>query len=187
MTNGAGPARGYLGEDDCRLADLIDLVSEKTDAAHYPYASAVEQNVLIYDGAPLREELSRIAGRRHVEAELLRALHDLLQVSSAFGRAMEAVDRSAMSAAVFPALRAMADAGATPSMVANVIAACAEGYSFPTNLDLDQPVNGLAPATQTDILAQAVAEGWSRRRLKTDLNAWSTRRQTRPTAAGAIS
>jgi hypothetical protein len=25
------------------------------------------------------------------------------------------------------------------------------------------------------------------RRLETDLNAWSTRRQTRPTAAGAIS
>jgi hypothetical protein len=81
----------------------------------------------------------------------------------------------------------MADAGATPSMVANVIAACAEGYSFPTNLDLDQPVNGLAPATQADTLAQAVAEGWSRRRLETDLNAWSTRRQTRPTAAEAIS
>ena len=39
---------------------------------------------------------------------------NLLQVSSAFGRAMEAVDRSAMSVAVFPALRAMADAGASP-------------------------------------------------------------------------
>ena len=62
MTNGARPAWGYLSEDDCRLADLIDLVSEKTDAAHYPYASAVEQNVLVYDGARLREELSRPAG-----------------------------------------------------------------------------------------------------------------------------
>jgi hypothetical protein len=37
MTNGAGPARGYLSEDDCRLADLIDLAREKTDAVHYPY------------------------------------------------------------------------------------------------------------------------------------------------------
>ena len=26
MTNGADPARSYLSEDDCRLADLIDLV-----------------------------------------------------------------------------------------------------------------------------------------------------------------
>ena len=68
-----------------------------------------------------------------------------------------------------------------------MIAACAEGYSFPTNLDLDQPVNGLAPATQAEILGQAVAEGWSRRRLETELNAWSARRQTRPAAAEAIS
>ena len=33
MTNGAGLASGYLNEDDCRLADLIDLVNEKTDVA----------------------------------------------------------------------------------------------------------------------------------------------------------
>jgi hypothetical protein len=207
MTNGAGPASGYPSEDDCRLADLIDLVSEKTDVADYPCASAVEQNVLIYDGARLRQELSRPAGRPRVETELARALRkgdavffnpalfhaagtnrtadvnrmaNLLQVSSAFGRAMEAVDRSAMSAVVFPALRAMADAGAPPSMIASVIAACAEGYSFPTNLDLDQPIGGLAPATQAEILHAAVADGWSRQRLETELGAWSARRQTQP-------
>ena len=49
MTFDAAP--GYLSADDCRLADLIDLVSQKTDLADYPYASTVEQNVLIYDGA----------------------------------------------------------------------------------------------------------------------------------------
>src|SRR5436190_2186239 len=65
---------------------------------------------------------------------------NLLQVSSAFGRAMEAVDRCRMSAALFPALQAMLAAGATPAMIANVIAACAEGYSFPTNLDLYHPI-----------------------------------------------
>ena len=52
MTFDAAP--GYLSADDCRLADLIDLVSQKTDLADYPYASTVEQNVLIYDGARLR-------------------------------------------------------------------------------------------------------------------------------------
>jgi hypothetical protein len=46
MTFDAAP--GYLSADDCRLADLIDLVSRKTDLADYPYASTVEQNVLIY-------------------------------------------------------------------------------------------------------------------------------------------
>ena len=56
MTSDAAP--GYLSADDCRLADLIDLVSQKTDLADYPYAATVDQNVLIYDGARLRTELS---------------------------------------------------------------------------------------------------------------------------------
>ena len=64
-------------------------------------------------------------------------------------------------------------------MIANVIAACAEGYAFPTNLDLDQPVDGLAPPTQADILSRAVAEGWSRQQLETELEAWCARRQRR--------
>ena len=61
MTFDAAP--GYLSADDCRLADLIDLVSGKTDLADYPYAATVEQNVLIYDGAHLRKQLSRPACR----------------------------------------------------------------------------------------------------------------------------
>src|SRR2546429_928264 len=69
-------APGYLSADDCRLADLIDLVSRKTDLADYPYASTVEQNVLIYDGARLRKQLSRPACRPRVETELARALLD---------------------------------------------------------------------------------------------------------------
>ena len=74
MTLDAAP--GYLSAEDCRLADLIDLVSQKTDLADYPHASTVDQNVLIYDGTRLRTELSRPACRPRVEAELARALLD---------------------------------------------------------------------------------------------------------------
>ena len=74
MTFDAAP--GYLSADDCRLADLIDLVSRKTDLADYPHASTVEQNVLIYDGARLRKQLSRPACLPQVETELARALLD---------------------------------------------------------------------------------------------------------------
>jgi ectoine hydroxylase-related dioxygenase (phytanoyl-CoA dioxygenase family) len=391
MANGVRPVPGYLAEDDCRLADLIEAVAQNTDLTDYPHASAVEQNVLVYDCARLREAAST-EGWRDARAELVRALHDgpgiavftgafddlsvvdrateqflaiiagqrstggaagdhfaesgqndriwnaleklalrapdvfaayyandvvatvceawlgpgyqvtsqvnvvnpggaaqiahrdyhlgfqpgsraarfpahvhrlspmltlqgavahsdmpvetgptmylphsqkylpgylaagrpefreyferkhvqlplrkgdavffnpalfhaaganrttgvnrmanLLQVSSAFGRAMEAVDRGRMSVALFPALRAMLGVGATQAMIAHVIAACAEGYPFPTNLDLDQPIDGLAPMTQAEILGQAVAQGWSQRRLETELGAWSARRQT---------
>ena len=106
----------------------------------------------------------------------VRRMANLLQISSAFGRAMETVDRRSMCQSVFPALLNMRD----PSMIANVIAACAEGYSFPTNLDLDQPIDGLAPRTQAELLADAVRENWSAERLETELNDWARRRRSQP-------
>lgn len=40
-----------------------------------------------------------------------------------------------------------------------MIAATAEGYSFPTNLDLAPPTNGLAPETQAALFQRALIEG----------------------------
>jgi len=104
---------------------------------------------------------------------------NLLQVSSALGRAMEAIDRAAMAAAVSPALQGLVDDGASPTAIANVIAACAEGYPFPADLDLDPPIDGPPPRTQADILGRAVSEEWPRQQLETELGTWSARRQTR--------
>ncbi len=78
---------------------------------------------------------------------------NLLQVSSAFGRAMETVNRTRMLRALYPALRT-----ARGLNLANVIAASAEGYPFPTNLDSNPPVGGLAPKTQADFLREALAK-----------------------------
>ena len=44
--------------------------------------------------------------------------------------------------------------------VRNLITVAAEGYPFPTNLDRDQPIGGMAPQTQAELLGQAVAEDW---------------------------
>ena len=41
------------------------------------------------------------------------------------------------------------------------MSASAEGYAFPTNLDLDQPVDGMSPPSQADIVRQALADGAS--------------------------
>jgi hypothetical protein len=41
-----------------------------------------------------------------------------------------------------------------------VIASCAEGYPFPTNLDNDPPVGGLAPESQQMLFARALRESW---------------------------
>lgn len=85
---------------------------------------------------------------------------NLLQVSSAFGRAMESIDRTRMVVALYPALLAALGQGdLTRAEVGNAIAASAEGYAFPTNLDRDPPVNGLAPRTQADRMAEALDAG----------------------------
>ncbi len=83
-------------------------------------------------------------------------LVNLLQVSSAFGRAMETVNRSRMLRALYPVLQAPAGLN-----IANVIAAAAEGYPFPTNLDSNPPIGGIAPKTQADYLRDALAQNQS--------------------------
>lgn len=92
----------------------------------------------------------------------IKRVANLLQVSSAFGRAMETVDRVKMSTALYPALTALIASGAlSKGEVANAIASCAEGYSFPTNLDRDPPLGGLAPKTQAQLMHEALSGRWS--------------------------
>jgi hypothetical protein len=100
---------------------------------------------------------------------------NLLQVSSAFGRAMETVDRTAMCRALYPVLRAQQAAGASERTLRNVVAASAEGYAFPTNLDRDQPIGGLAPETQAELVRRALQEEWTADALETELTAQAER------------
>jgi hypothetical protein len=90
---------------------------------------------------------------------------NLLQISSPFGRAMESLDRTAMVRAVYPALRAMRAAGRSERELANAVNATAEGYPFPTNLDHDQPIGSLAPASQVDTVLAALADGLTPQQL----------------------
>ena len=120
-------------------------------------------------------------GAGHNRSAGIRRMANLLQISSAFGRAMESVDRERMSNAVFPELLRLKASGASPDTLENVIAACAEGYAFPTDLDRDPPVGGLAPLTQADLLRRAVREEWTPQTLRRRLAAHSERR-----GAGAV-
>ena len=108
----------------------------------------------------------------------IQRMANLLQVSSAFGRAMEQVDRAKVAGALYPALRARQAAGADPAHLAHAVAAGAEGYPFPTNLDRDQPIGGLTPVSQSEIVTQALAEGWETPRVDDALEAYLGRRAT---------
>lgn len=105
----------------------------------------------------------------------IERLANLLQISSPFGRAMESLDRAAMCRTLYPTLAALRDElGA--ARVAAAIAACAEAYPFPTNLDRDPPIDGLAPPSQADLLHRALAEEWPQADIAAALDAWQRRR-----------
>jgi len=99
---------------------------------------------------------------------------NLLQVSSAFGRALEAIDRRKMCKLVYP--HAVATKLSASELNA-AIASTAEGYSFPTNLDSDPPVGGLAPETQQAYFARALREGIAPTDFNATLDAMAAKQQ----------
>ena len=87
----------------------------------------------------------------------IHRMANLLQVSSAFGRAMETIDRAKMCVLTYPiAKKHFDDEILSISEIKAAIAATAEGYSFPTNLDNDPPKGGLAPETQQALFMRAL-------------------------------
>ena len=91
----------------------------------------------------------------------VKRMVNLFQVSSAYGRAMESVDRTRMCKALYETLaNAKASKSLSENEIANAVAASAEGYSFPTNLDRDPPLGGLAPKTQAALFHEALDGKW---------------------------
>lgn len=106
----------------------------------------------------------------------LRRMANLLQISSAFGRPMETVDRTAMTSAVYPALLRMKRDGRPERQLRNVVAATADAYPFPTNLDRDPPIGDLAPPSQADTVLAALADDMTPAELDAALRHQDNRR-----------
>lgn len=101
----------------------------------------------------------------------IHRMANLLQVSSAFGRAMETVDRRGMCKALFPVIQGL-DAQSTAA-----IACAAEGYAFPTNLDSDPPSGGLAPESMAQLFLRGVSEGMTSEDFDAELDAQAARQR----------
>ncbi len=99
--------------------------------------------------------LLHAAGSNHTPD--VRRMANLLQISSAFGRSMENIDRDRVVRAIYPALLTARSAGMTQVAAEHVVAASAEGYAFPSNLDRDTPVDGMTPRSQADVVRDALA------------------------------
>lgn len=113
--------------------------------------------------------LLHAAGSNHTAD--VRRMANLLQISSAFGRAMESIDRDRLVRAVYPALLAARSDGMTQADAAHVVAASAEGYAFPSNLDRDTPVGGMTPRSQADVVRDALEVALDPEDLGTHLDA----------------
>jgi ectoine hydroxylase-related dioxygenase (phytanoyl-CoA dioxygenase family) len=104
---------------------------------------------------------------------------NLWQIGSAFGRTTELVNRTKLCHAIYPTLLEASQNGSlTARQVEDVIAATAEGYAFPCNLDLTPPVGGLAPRSQQDIMRQLLASHTPADEFSRALDEWQAKYRT---------
>jgi ectoine hydroxylase-related dioxygenase (phytanoyl-CoA dioxygenase family) len=153
-------AQGYVA---WRRADFREYFE-----AHYVQLPLEKGDALFFSPA-----LFHAAGANRTRD--VQRMANLLQVSSAYGRAMETLDRARMCEAVYPVLLDFrSTACLSDADIDAVIASCAEGYAFPTNLDRDPPVGGLAPKSQQALLRSALDERWNVDALREALkdNGW---------------
>jgi ectoine hydroxylase-related dioxygenase (phytanoyl-CoA dioxygenase family) len=110
--------------------------------------------------------------------ESVRRMANLLQISSVFSRASATVDNEMVILSIYPVLLKLQADGVGQSYVNNVLAASAEGYPFPTNLDRDRPLDSLFPESQLDVVKRALAEHWELDRLSAALASQTERRRS---------
>ncbi|MEM9467224.1 MAG: phytanoyl-CoA dioxygenase family protein [Actinomycetota bacterium] len=157
---------GYLA---WRRPEVIDLFAERHVQPELHRGDAAFFNPAVFHGA----------GTNHTSGDgAVRRMGNLLQISSAMGIALEAVDRDRMCRAVLGELQERRAGGWTLEQLDRAIAATAFGYPFSTNLDLDPPIDGLAPPSQADVLRDAVEAGWTAADLAAALDAYQDRRRT---------
>ncbi len=112
------------------------------------------------------------AGRNDTQQDRVA---NLLQISSAFGRPMETVNRLKMITSVYNELKTRVENGLDEHSINHAIAAIADGYSFPTNLDSDPPIGGNAPETAQQMVKRALETGMSQVALELELTEYALR------------
>ena len=102
---------------------------------------------------------------------------NLLQVSSAFGKTMESVDRTKMTKLIYRVLLERKKSHQLRQDELQTIGASViDGYSFPTNLDLDSPMEGSVTETIWAFMELALREEWPVDRFNECLNEATRRR-----------
>ncbi len=150
---------GYMRISDNDLQDYV--------RAHFIQCPLDKGDLLVFNPA-----LFHAAGTNTTTN--INRVANLLQISSAFGRAMESVDRLAMMKSLYPILL---HGNYSKIESQNAIKACAEGYAFPTNLDSDPPENGLAPSSSQALMSSALSLQMPLSDFMSQCDVWYKKRQ----------
>lgn len=128
------------------------------------------------DGLFFSPALFHAAGANRTAS--VQRMANLLQISSAYGRAMESLNRTRMCESLYPVLLdQLRSEKMTRLEIDAVIASSGEGYPFPTNLDRDPPRGGLAPESQQGLFRRALTEQWSTEKFVSAVREQTGRRE----------
>jgi ectoine hydroxylase-related dioxygenase (phytanoyl-CoA dioxygenase family) len=113
------------------------------------------------DGLFFNPALFHAAGQND-SASILRSAN-LLQISSAFGKPMEAIETLPLIERTWDGLRTLYKEYGLSGEVRAFVGNVAEGYPFPTNLDRRVPESaGMAPKSEQDILIRGLERDWTK-------------------------
>ena len=91
---------------------------------------------------------------------------NLLQVSSAFGKPLESVDRVKLAKLIYPILlKKKKNKQLGPIWTQTLSALTMDGYPFPTNLDLNPPLGDSTPINMQALFEKALRENWPAEKL----------------------
>ncbi len=104
------------------------------------------------DGLFFNPALYHAAGENKTKD--INRIGNLIQTSSAFGKAMENIDRLKMLKQLYPIIKENQQDPDMKYFIKNI----ADGYSFPTNLDRNPPTKGNTPTSMLDLLTISLQE-----------------------------
>lgn len=146
---------GYMAY---RLPEFVEYFN-----SHWVSAELKKGDAVFFNPA-----LVHAAGQND-STDIMRSAN-LLQISSAFGRAMEHIDTLKVIDAIWNNLSQDYKNKGFSAEINAIVAAVAEGYPFPTNLDRRPPApGGMAPDSQQDVVRKGLENGWTRTEIMEQL------------------
>ncbi|KAL3956570.1 hypothetical protein ACCO45_009416 [Purpureocillium lilacinum] len=130
----------------------VDVPPESGPTRLLPFSQAFAEGYMAYR----RPEFNEYFLEKSSDIERMA---NLLQVSSAFGKPMETIDTRPLVESCWDELRRLHAEQGMSDEVAAFVAAVAEGYPFPTNLDRNPPrSDDMAPQSEQDVILQCLEE-----------------------------